>query len=180
MRRLAQNSGHSARLLILVIALLAFACFPALAEADSSGIQYEEALPTATGKGANPPHSGPSAQSSNASGTASAPSTSSHLEKETPGSRQQTSASVSGSRTANSSTPHSQRRNGAGVALENHLRAAGKSNGSMQTASGGGSSPLVPILIAIAALAAISIAGVMVRQRRHRHSPGSAVAPKAS
>ncbi len=48
----------------------------------------------------------------------------------------------------------------------------------MQTSGDGGSSPLVPILIGIAALAAISIAAVMVRQRSHRHSPeaeGSAV-----
>jgi len=41
----------------------------------------------------------------------------------------------------------------------------------MQASSGGGSSPLVPILIAIAALAGISIAAVIVRQRRHRNSP---------
>lgn len=49
-----------------------------------------------------------------------------------------------------------------------------------ETASdGGSSSPLVPILIAIAALAAISIAAVVIRQRR-RGGPGSPVSPNAS
>jgi len=41
---------------------------------------------------------------------------------------------------------------------------------SSQAADSGGSSPLVPILIAVAVLAAISIGAVMVRQRRG--SPG--------
>ena len=42
----------------------------------------------------------------------------------------------------------------------------------------GGSSPLIPILIAIAALAAISIGAVVFRQKRQ--SPGSPISPKAS
>lgn len=43
---------------------------------------------------------------------------------------------------------------------------------------GGSSSPLVPILIAIAVLAAISIGVVVMRQRRR--DPGTPVSPKAS
>jgi hypothetical protein len=44
-----------------------------------------------------------------------------------------------------------------------------------------GSSPLVPILIAIAALAAISIGVVMMRARRQRDGRGGAsVSPEAS
>lgn len=43
-----------------------------------------------------------------------------------------------------------------------------------------GSSPLVPILIAIAALAAISIGAVVIRQRRQRGDSGAQVSPKAS
>jgi len=58
-----------------------------------------------------------------------------------------------------------------------------------QTASGqpashgdDGSSPLVPILIAIAVLAAISVAVVMIRQRRQRNSggPTAAASPEAN
>lgn len=44
---------------------------------------------------------------------------------------------------------------------------------------GGSSSPLVPILIAIAALAAVSIGAVVIRQRR-RGGPGTPVSPNAS
>jgi hypothetical protein len=44
----------------------------------------------------------------------------------------------------------------------------------------GSSSPLVPILIAIAVLAAISIGAVVVRQRRQRDGSGSQVSPRAS
>jgi hypothetical protein len=45
---------------------------------------------------------------------------------------------------------------------------------------GGSSSPLVPILIAIAALAAISIGAFVIRQRRQRDGSGGQVSPKAS
>ncbi|HEX5712313.1 MAG TPA: hypothetical protein VFX85_03250 [Solirubrobacterales bacterium] len=49
-----------------------------------------------------------------------------------------------------------------------------------QASSDDGSSPLVPILIAVAALAAISIAAVVIRQRRQRGGPGAQVSPKAT
>jgi hypothetical protein len=42
---------------------------------------------------------------------------------------------------------------------------------------GGGSSPLVPILIAVAVLAAISIGAVVLRQRR---TPSAPVSPNAN
>lgn len=45
---------------------------------------------------------------------------------------------------------------------------------------GGGTSPLVPILIAIAVLAAISVGAVMLRQRHQRGTPAKPVSPKAS
>jgi hypothetical protein len=46
--------------------------------------------------------------------------------------------------------------------------------------SGGGSSPLVPILIAIAVLAAISVGVVMLRAKRQRGEGSSPVSPGAS
>ena len=176
MRRLGRNSGHSAYWLLSVIALLGFACFPAFAEADSSSIQYEEALPTAKGTSTIPPHS-PSAHASTAGGGVSAPSQS---ENQTPSAGGPTSAGAPVSKTDRRGAAHSRQKNGAGLAGANRARAPGQPNGAIQTTSPGGSSPLVPILIAIAALAAISISAVMVRQRRQRHSPGSAVSPKAS
>ena len=54
-------------------------------------------------------------------------------------------------------------------------------NAAPKPTSDGGSSPLVPILIAILALAAISVGAVMYRQRRQRRGPGTGTAsPKAS
>lgn len=50
-------------------------------------------------------------------------------------------------------------------------------NSAQPSDDGGSSSPLVPILIAIAALAAISIGAVVIRQRR---GSGGQVSPKAS
>jgi cobalamin biosynthesis Mg chelatase CobN len=50
-----------------------------------------------------------------------------------------------------------------------------------KSADGGSSSPLVPILIALAVLAAISVGVVLVRQRRQGDDPGGSVSPtKAS
>lgn len=45
---------------------------------------------------------------------------------------------------------------------------------------GGSSSPLVPILIAVAALAAISVGAVLVRNRRQGGASDAGVSPKAS
>ena len=43
----------------------------------------------------------------------------------------------------------------------------------------GGSSPLVPILVAVVVLAALSIAAVMIRQRRQRDSANPSLSTKA-
>lgn len=48
----------------------------------------------------------------------------------------------------------------------------------MSSSSDDGSSPLVPILIAVAVLAAISIGAFYYRQRRQE--PGSTVSPNAN
>lgn len=47
-------------------------------------------------------------------------------------------------------------------------------------ADSGSSSPLVPILIAIAVLAAISIGAVVYRQKRQDGGPGGSISPNAS
>lgn len=49
-----------------------------------------------------------------------------------------------------------------------------------KSSDSGGSSPLVPILIAIAVLAAISVAVVMIRQRRQRGGPSATASPEAN
>jgi hypothetical protein len=55
----------------------------------------------------------------------------------------------------------------------------GVSNVPASESGDGSSSPLVPILIAIAVLAAISIGAVLYRQRRQRSEPGASATPEA-
>jgi hypothetical protein len=52
--------------------------------------------------------------------------------------------------------------------------------GGAPASSDDGSSPLAPILIGIALLAAISVAAVMVRQRRQQGGSTTPASPKAS
>lgn len=60
------------------------------------------------------------------------------------------------------------------------MQQSGQPSATASHESDDGSSPLVPILIAIAALAAISIATVMVRARRQRGEGGTPISPEAS
>jgi hypothetical protein len=62
----------------------------------------------------------------------------------------------------------------------NHSGQASPAPQSASHQESGGSSPLVPILIAIAALAAISIGAVMLRAKRQRDGRGGSVSPEAS
>ncbi len=166
-----RSSAPATYWLVSVIALLGFACFPVLAEADSSSIQYEEAVPTATGKGAIRSHSGTSAHASTTNGGGA--TAKSQSGSTAPGSGGLTSAGAQTSRTGKGTVAQNRQLKRAELATNNQTRTPGRSDGSsMQTSSGRGSSPLVPILIAIAALAAISIAAMIVRQRRQRRSPG--------
>ena len=145
-----RNSGHF--WLLSVFALLAFACFPVLARADSSHIQYEsETPPSATGK------TGPSAQDSSSEPGQAGGNTSGASRKASSGGGPSSTGGNGGN--GQGSPP-----NGSGNGAQ-----TGQSTGSTQ-ATNGGSSPLVPILSAIAALAAISIGAVMMRQRRQRHT----------
>lgn len=165
--------------------------FPALAQAeDSSGIQYSEAPPTATGgQGGNKQgHKEPAANSSSNEGKASKPNGSAH-------SKSSNSSGGSGgspsSKTGNAqSTSHDggtgQGNSGTGSSGGNAppVNLSGQASPVPQGAShqeSGGSSPLAPILIAIAVLAAISIGAVMLRARRQRDGRGGAVSsPEAS
>lgn len=149
-----------------VLALLALSCFPLLAWADSANDQYTEPNWTATGE-----HGGGQKPGSPASGQGTG------------------SASISTSRQGSGSARHLGAVTGVGSSKGHPSTTAqpgpgGKgntgerspSNGPLTTSqagqpvqsTGGGSSPLIPILIAIAALAAISIGVVAMRARRAR------------
>jgi cobalamin biosynthesis Mg chelatase CobN len=180
MRHRSRTPGRSFVLLLSVLAL-AFVCLPAAAGADSSGIQYEDAPPTATGEQPTSRDQTP-ARSSDVNGGATAPSGQ--------------GGGGSGSSGGSSSDPSS--RDGGGGLAAAGKNDGGNGKGSQGLAGGGqlhpakklsqatettteekgdgGSSPLVPILIAIAVLAAISIGALLYRQRRQR---GGSLSPEA-
>jgi cobalamin biosynthesis Mg chelatase CobN len=151
-----------------VLALLAFACFPVLAQAETV---YEQESTTLPGGGAgttptqhknpDPSESSPKAHASEAG--------SGGTEQPNGGSSEKNGAS-----TGNPSTPgggaEAQGKDGTGAKVANK-EPSGAVQGAkpLATTTSGGdgsSSPLVPILIALAVLAAISVGAVLYRQRR--------------
>jgi cobalamin biosynthesis Mg chelatase CobN len=172
-----------------VLALSALMLFPALAQAaDSSGIQYSEAPPTATGgQGGNKQqgHNEPAANSSSNKGNSPQSSDSGH-------SKSSTSSGGSSGKNPSSQTVNAQSTshdggtgqgnsgNGSNGGEASPVHQSGQAQPASSPGESGGSSPLVPILIAIAALAAISIGAVMLRARRQRDGRGAPVSPEAS
>jgi cobalamin biosynthesis Mg chelatase CobN len=169
-----------------VLALLAMCCVPVLAQASSAGYQYSDAPPTVTG-GKPPSQSNLSGGSNSTSGIGSHAGSS-----KAPGGKSSGGAGGSQSKSNGSA-------GGASGSGQQGSQAGGNQNGSNQNgsagagsasspepgSSGGGSSPLIPILIAIVVLAGGSIAYVMIKRRRagDTDSPGStdsSVSPEAS
>jgi hypothetical protein len=169
--------------LLSISALVAFAVFPLLAQADSGEIQYEDAPPSVTGK--NTPQTNPPARDpiGNAKTSTSPDSGGSEVEGETsPDGSDETEGSQAGGSSAGGNKPQGNPGDGSksGVAV------ADASPGSKSTAAPAssqgdddGSSPVVPIVIAVAVLAAISVA-VMVARRRRQDDSGAPFSPEAS
>ena len=181
-----RSSARPVFALLSVLALLAIACFPGLAQAEeNSGIQYETDVPTV------PSHESSNIPSKNKSGGTKAPSESESeaSSSESPGGAATGGSGDSGQGGGTPSGQSNQAGGGDGQKAGNGSQNAGA--GSINAAqplattadsagdsSDGGSSPLVPILIAVAVLAAISIGYFYYRQRRQ--GPGSTVSsPKA-
>jgi hypothetical protein len=177
-----------------VLAVLALACSPALAHADSSGAQYQTAVPTITGNSGTPTHSSnPSATASNGAGV---PTVSGKPGSGGSGSGNPSATSGNPSTGGGGGTGHDKSGNGS---TKNPVKAGGGGSGQVSpgvpaSSGDGGSSPVLPILIAIVLLAAVSIGVVMMRQRRQRQEgldddptaapedgpdSGTAVTPKA-
>jgi cobalamin biosynthesis Mg chelatase CobN len=172
-------------LLLSTLAVLAMALFPGLAQAEESnaGIQYESEVPTVpvhesskvpAGKhsGGSNTHSGSGGEAtgSNAPGGGTGGNDNSgtgggaHSGQTSQASPGGNGNGGGGAKNAGGNVGESQKVVNAGQPL----------NGSSESSS----SPLVPILIAIAVLAAISIGAFYYRQRRQH--PDSTVSPKAS
>lgn len=157
-----------------VFALLAFLCLPTLAVAkDSAGAVYEEAVPTvpsggsagssgAGGVGAGGQSSGDGSGSSGSGGSATDGSSSDDDKSGGAASGKGDRGNGQGSQAGGASNRSGV---GEGHAIASPDRAA--------ISHDGGSSPLVPILIALAVLAAISIGVVTMRRRNQDGGPGA-------
>jgi len=189
-KRPDRNRPASRRYLLVssLLALLALALSPVAAMADSSGTQYEDALPSADGGKQNDP---PAKSSSN--GGASAPTADSGSNgSDSSGSSSQSPSSESGGAAAakggdggtGQGSQETGQPGGGNQGTQDKGQASDPQPASQLTPAtetsddDGGSSPLVPILIAIAVLAAISVGAVVMRQRRQRD--GTSVSPKPS
>jgi hypothetical protein len=165
-----------------VFALSALTLFPALAQAETaSEIQYKEAISSPYG-GNQPVHKEPSAHSSTDGGNTS-PTSKSPTSSEK-GSSAESPYSKTEGKGGNGSTgqgnPDGGTNGGKTPPVTQPVQQAQPAPQNASHGDGGGSSPLVPILIAIAALAAISIGAVMLRARRQRAASGTPVSPEAS
>lgn len=198
MRR-PRHPRRSARLsisLLSVLALIGFACVPALAQAectDSSCKQYEVEIPTAEGNKHKPKHEGSEAKkeeptahaSTNPGGKGNAQPSEGNGNSEEPEESRGGAVAANNGNGGNGSSGQGNTPNGGNqtsTGLQGEKSLGGTAQGQNASHSSGGSSPLIPILIAIAILAAISIGAVVLRQRRQGNGgsgSGSAVSPKA-
>ncbi len=197
-RRQAHSWARSFFLLPSVLALLALALFPVMAHAESSsGAVYETEIPEVKTPVHHKTHAGEAGGSNKSGGGHSKSSnnpTAKGSEAETgnsgtggtetePESEEQSSGGVSGGGNNNPPT------RGGGEGGKNPGKSTGvagnskpqdnisaakevTTKGTPASESSGGSSPLVPILIAIVVLAAISIGVVLYRQRKSGQGPG--------
>ena len=199
MRRPRHRPLRTARLsfsLLPVLALVVFACLPALAQAectDSSCAQYEVEIPTAEGKTKKKDHQSegqnePTAEISNKGGggkdggSPSGEENSEETEESKGGGAGPGKDNGGGNPGNKNGSPGggNPTGNNGSESLGQGQAVGGTESGEPASHSSGGSSPLVPILIAVAVLAAISIGAVIYRQRRQGSGgSGSPVSPKA-
>lgn len=177
----APSAGHLAALLVSVIALaLAFFAVPAYAEecTSSSCVQYNPSLPKAEGEH-TPTHQkqtpAKASKTGDGGGTSPAdPGTGGSDETESSdegeSSPDQGGVAAGGDGSGGQGKPGGSANHGNEKGDKGTVSAVGKPT---SHSDDGGSSPLVPILIAIAVLAAASVAFVMIRQRRQRDGGGS-------
>jgi cobalamin biosynthesis Mg chelatase CobN len=151
-----------------VLVVLALACFPGLAQANSSGAQYESDLP-------NVPHPESSPQPGENPGGPDNPGgedDEAQISENSPG-----GGAGGGGDKGDSDGPGGEGNTSPAAENLGHQRSELK-EGTPASHSDDSSSPLVPILIAVAVLAAISVGAFYYRQRRQ--GSGSPISPKAS
>jgi cobalamin biosynthesis Mg chelatase CobN len=207
-RRQARSSARFFFLLPSVLALLALALFPVAAHAEcstSSCLNYEVEVPSIESEGPTKSSSGKSPthhkakNNAKAEGSAAEENSSGGVGTEEPGSEGESSEGghhKKGSSSKEEEGKSSMGGGGNGGNKPNGGANSGGSEGSISEGkdlgntqqgknvaeSSGGSSPVVPILIAVVVLAAISIGVVLYRQRKSDQdgSDGRASSPSAS
>lgn len=180
----ARSSALPAVSLLSVLAVLAFACSPALAHAEeATGPVYETEVPTVPHE--QSPGGGGHSGGSNGGGNGGAGAGISNTPGENGTGGGKAPGAGGGSHTGqgsqgaegNGSQSADGEKSPKGGVVENQT-IANPAPGRSTSTEGDSSSPLVPILIAIVVLAAISIGAFYYRQRRQ--GAGSSVSPKAS
>jgi hypothetical protein len=153
---------------------------PGLAQASSAGYEYQDAVTTPTG--APPSESNLHSGSPSTKGNGSPAKPNANSSAKGSGGQNHSSAKPNASNTVGNGQGNSD--NG----QEGSANGDKKLTGAEPGTNSGGSSPLVPILIAIVLLAGGSIAYVLMKRRRQRKSPdspdssgssGSSVSPEA-
>lgn len=165
---------------LAVSALLAFALVPGLAVAqDSSGIQYSDAPPTVPGKTSDKE---PASRSSTGGGGDGSDQSSTRSGSTADGKAKDGAGEEQG---GGGAAGNDDGKGGAAGGRDGGEKSAANGAGSLgadplgASADDGGSSPLVPILIALAVLAAISVGVVAMRKRREDVDPGAPASPEA-
>jgi hypothetical protein len=161
-----------------VLALLALACFPVLAQADSGTIEYDPSLPSDGGakQNENIAKSSESPKTGGAEAPPSGGTSEGYVEQAPPSSEGQGHSTNTGTdRGPSQGSPDKGNNPPGGTKVQPAAPHVQSTAGS----SDDGSSPLVPILIAAAVLAAISIAALLIRQRRQRDGSSPSLSTKA-
>lgn len=166
------------------LALFAFACFPLLAYAEGSiEGEYKDAPPTAEGKTLTPGGGGtqPPRHGDEAVGRASSANPSPGSNKGDSSGQNQPSQSggAPGTGNHNNGARHQGDQQNGNAQPKQPTAQPGNLNAVPASSHDSGSSPLLPILLAILALAAISIGAVLMKQRRQRDASGQPISPKA-
>jgi cobalamin biosynthesis Mg chelatase CobN len=177
--------GHRGLVPLAVSAILAFALFPGLAVAqDSSGVQYSDAPPTPTGKSSqDDPANASNVDRADRSGQSSTGSGSTGDAKSRDGNREGDGGAAG---KGGDDPGKGGQGDGAGGTAGGDgddrggdERAVTQADPSSAAADDGGSSPLVPILIALAVLGAISFGIVAMRKRGEDDDSGVPASPEA-
>jgi hypothetical protein len=165
-----------------VLALLALACFPVLAQASSGTIEYDPTLPGDGGakQNENIAKTSESPPSGGAEAPAGAGAGEGYSEEVAPSSEGGSPAGAGKDGGKGQGNPDKGNNPGAQTKVQ-PATPIDKSSPAASTSGDddGGSSPLVPILIVVLVLAAISVAAVMIRQRRQRDSASPSLSTKA-